>query len=289
VEAEAVNALQKGTMSDLRDEILSCVANKRVVASIIADDGGTIAGTQAAREEAERLGLFLETILDEGTRIKQGDEIARFWGSPKQVVIAEDVLMGLMAKPSGIATAAREFVKRAGLRPKIVSGAWKKMPLSLKNTIREAVVAGGAFYRISHDPFIYLDKNYIRILGGITESLKAVEKFSGYQKVVQLRGRYKDIAGEACEAAESGATILFIDTGQSSDVKVVVEKLLGSGLRNRVKIAFGGDIRLEHIDELKALDIDALDIGRQILDAPLLDMRLEVIEVSPRTFCSRRR
>jgi hypothetical protein len=30
--------------------------------------------------------------------------------------------------------------------------------------------------------------------------------------------------------------------------------------------------------ELKGMDVDILDIGRQIVDAPLLDMRLEVIE-----------
>jgi nicotinate-nucleotide pyrophosphorylase (carboxylating) len=195
------------------------------------------------------------------------------------VVTAEEVLIGFMAKPSGIATAAHHFVKAAGERLEIVCGAWKKMPLLLKDAIRNAIVAGGAFYRISHEPFIYLDKNYIKVLGGIKESLKTVADLNGYVRVVQMKGRYKDIVLEACEAIESGADILFIDTGESNDVRQVVEKLYQLGLRNKVKIAFGGGVKIEDMDKLKTLDIDILDVGRQIVDAPILDMRLEVVEI----------
>jgi nicotinate-nucleotide pyrophosphorylase (carboxylating) len=265
-------------MRDLRDEILKSVTGKKITASIISDDDGIVAETGVAAEEAKRLGLVLEKIIDKGSQVTGGDEIARFHGSPKQVVMAEDILIGLIAKPSGIATAAGEFVKKAGQRPKIVCGAWKKMPGSLKDTIRRAVVTGGAHCRISQSPFVYLDKNYLTILGGIKESLEAVENLTDHIKVVQLKGRYDTIAKEACEAVEFGASILFIDTGLQSDVELVVKELNHLGLRGKVNIAFGGDIRLGDIDELKTLDIDILDIGRQIVDAPLLDMRLDVVD-----------
>jgi nicotinate-nucleotide pyrophosphorylase (carboxylating) len=88
-----------------------------------------------------------------------------------------------------------------------------------------------------------------------------------------------DIVLEACEAAESGANIIFVDTGKPDDVRSIVERLRQKGLRDKVKIAFGGGVNLEAIDELKNLDIDILDIGREIVDAPLLDMRLEIIDV----------
>ena len=266
-------------VNDLRDEILRNVAGKRVVASIIADDDGVVVETTLVADEARRLGLSLEMILDEGTPVQKGDEITRFCGNPKQVVIAEEVLIGLMAKPSGIATATCKFVKKAGNRPKIVSGAWKKMPASQKDAIRRAVVAGGAFFRMSHKPFVYLDKNYIKICGGIKSSLEAVANLTGITKVVQIKGRHKDIVLESCEAVQYGADILHIDTGRPSDVNRVVEELVHQGIRNRVNIAFSGNVRLEDMDTLKALDIDILDIGRQIVDAPLLDMRMEVIAV----------
>jgi nicotinate-nucleotide pyrophosphorylase (carboxylating) len=265
-------------MDDLRTEILKNAAGKRVTAAIISDDDGVLSGIHTVKEEAERLGLSLEYILEEGRAIKKGDEIVKISGTPVHIALAEDVLMGQISKPSGIATAARRFVDKAGQRPKIVAGAWKKMPGSLKEMVRKAVAAGGASFRISEAPFIYLDKNYVKMLGGIKESLQAVAHLDGYQKVIQLKNTYTDIVSELLEAVEYGADIIFIDTGQISDVKKVVERLNQTGMRNKVKIAFGGGVCLEHMDELKTLDIDILDIGRQIIDAPLLDMRMEVID-----------
>jgi nicotinate-nucleotide pyrophosphorylase (carboxylating) len=45
-----------------------------------------------------------------------------------------------------------------------------------------------------------------------------------------------------------------------------------------VQVAFGGGVTLDDVDALKALDLDILDIGRHIVDAPLLDMRLDIVE-----------
>jgi nicotinate-nucleotide pyrophosphorylase (carboxylating) len=269
-------------MGDLRNVILRSAEGKRFTASIIADDAGIVVGTTAVKEESEKLGLSLERLINEGSDVRKGGEIVRFCGNAKQIVMAEEVLMGLIAKPSGIATAARKAVERTGGKPKIVCGAWKKMPWVLKNMIRQAIVAGGALERISSDPFIYLDKNYVKLLGGIKESLRAVAELKDYLKVVQLKGGYKNIALEACEAAQSGAHILFVDTGRASDLQLVIRELLEVGLRSKVSIAFGGGVRIEHIDELKALDVDILDIGREIVDAPLLDMRLELVDTEAR-------
>lgn len=264
-------------MRDIRDEILGRVAGYEITASIIAADEGIVAETAAAEKEAEKLGLTIIRMLDQGSRVQKGDEVARFSGQPKQVALAEDRLIGLMAKPSGIATAARRFVDKAGPRPAIVSGAWKKMPWSQKEVIRRAVTTGGAQARISPAPFLYLDKNYIKMLGGIKESLEAVAGLSGYLKVVQIKGACQDITFEAGEAIEHGADIIFIDSGRQRDLKRVIDGLNQQGLRDKVKIAFGGNVRLQDIKALKAMDVDILDIGRQIIDAPLLDMRMEVV------------
>ena len=104
---------------DLRDEIFRTVDGRKVTGVIIADDEGIVAETNWAADESKRIGLTLLGILEEGSPVRPGDEIARFSGSPKQVVSAEDVLIGLMAKPSGIATAARAFVMRADGRPEM--------------------------------------------------------------------------------------------------------------------------------------------------------------------------
>jgi nicotinate-nucleotide pyrophosphorylase (carboxylating) len=156
------------------------------------------------------------------------------------------------------------------------------MPLSQKESIRRAVAVGGALIRISREPFVYLDKNYIMILGGIGRALEAVSSLVDRKKVAQLKGRHGSIVEEACEAVKFGADILHIDTGNTTDVTSVVQDLAHRGCRDRVSIAFSGNVRLEDVPQLKELDVDILDIGRQIVDAPLLDMRLEVIDATAR-------
>ena len=262
---------------DVREEILKNVRPKKVTASIVVDEDGIIAGITSTKEEAGKLGLTILRIVNEGSPVRKGDEVIRFSGTPRQIVMAEEILMGLMAKPSGIATRAHQFVQATGGKPKVVCGAWKKMPPPLKEMIREAVHAGGALSRIAPHPFAYLDKTYVELLGGITESLQAVSHLAPCSKVVQIKGRYKDIGSEASEAAEAGADIIFIDTGHPEDITTVSERLGRLGLRERVAIAFGGGLSLEAVKTLKPLDVDIIDIGRQIVDAPILEMRMEII------------
>jgi len=267
---------------DLRDEIFNGIADRAVTAAIIADDGGILSGTAAATTKAGELGLSVEKMMEEGSEVKEGDEIARFTGTPKQIALAEENLIGLLAKPSGVATAAHNFVKVAGKKPKVVCGAWKKMPPADKEAIRQAVVTGGVSYRITEGPFVYLDKNYIEMLGGIRESIEAVSQLAAERTVVvQLKGRYSSIIKEALEAVECGAGILFVDTGVPLDFMEVAFELERAGLRKKVKIAFGGNLELKDVRNIKKdkFGIEIVDIGKRIVDAPLLDMRLEVIPV----------
>jgi nicotinate-nucleotide pyrophosphorylase (carboxylating) len=266
-------------MQDLRDEIFKCVMTRSVTADIIAEGAGIIAGIQAAEEKAKSLRLDIIQIAEEGQTVQRGDVIAKVSGNPKQIALAEDQLIGLVAKPSGIATATRNCVDRAGPDIQIICGAWKKMPVVLKQIIRNAIVTGGGYFRISRDPFIYLDKNYVKMLGGIKRSLQVVAHLAGFIKVVQIKGRQKDIALEACEAAELDADIIFVDSGQPEDLREIADLLNRKGLRDRVKLAFGGSVKIEDIDRIKNLPVDILEIGRQIVDAPLLDLKLEVVEV----------
>lgn len=266
-------------MQDLREEIFRAAMDRKVTAVIVADGEGILAETATVEREAERLGLTMESILADGTRVKAGDEIARFHGNPQEVALAEEALIGLMGRPSGIATAARDCVKAAGKKIRVVCGAWKKMPPSEKEHIRRAVVVGGAFNRITDDPFVYLDKNYLEMLGGIKESIAAVSHLEDRVVVVEIKGRYQSIIKEALEAVEAGARILFVDTGVPLDVMEVAFELNRAGLRKKVKIAFGGGIELKDLRKLKDLDINIVDIGKGILDAPMLDMRMEIVSV----------
>ena len=266
-------------MSDPRDKFFESVATARITARVVAEEPGIIAGGSAVPASLAELGIVANSQLADGAPVKAGTVVTEIVGSPKEIALAEERLIGLMAKPSGIATATARFVARAGGRMRVVSGAWKKLPFSQKEMIRQAIVIGGAAPRIAEWPFLYIDKNFVRMHGGLEETMAAASRFEVGTRIVQIRGEYGNISDEAVQAAAGGATIVFVDSGLIEDAKRAILALTAHGLRSGVEVAFAGGVQLGDIELLAEIGVDVVDIGRPIVDAPLLDMRLDVVEV----------
>jgi len=263
---------------DIRDAIFSSIAGRKYQAQVIAEQDGVVAGTDRVLAALAQHEVGVELCAPSGTQVRAGNCVLRVEGTAKQIAVAEEFVIGMLAKPSGIATAARQAVRFAGGEIKIVCGAWKKMPPEIKFIVRDAIAAGGAACRITDQPFLYLDKNFVRMLGGIAATLQAVAPLNDRLKVLQVKGEYADISTEAVSAVENGADILMIDTGVLQDVQAAHIALSAAGRREHVQLAFAKGVRLQDIREMRGKGIDILDIGVAIVDAPLLDMRLEVQE-----------
>ncbi len=262
---------------DIRDILFSNVMQKNFTAQIKSEGDGIIAGMKYAYGKLHELGLEIEYFLPDGTEVQTGTIIARFKGNPKKITQAEEVVLGYLMKGSGIASVTRKAVNLAEGKIRIVSGAWKKMPSEMKQLVQEAVVIGGGAPRILDDPFVYLDKNYIKIFGSIREALFNAAVFTDKFKVVQLRGETKNIEEETFEAAYNGAHVFMVDTGNVSDVAVVNRVLEKLDLRKEKLVAFAGRVKITSIPSYFDKGIDILCIGAEIVDAPLLDMKLDVM------------
>lgn len=97
--------------------------------------------------------------------------------------------------------------------------------------------------------------------------------------VVQIRGEFQPAGEEAVEAARMGAAVVMVDTGRLDHLTQVLQALGNNGLRSRVRIAFAGNVSLSDLETLAQYDLDVIDIGYAILDAPCLPMRFDVIQV----------
>jgi nicotinate-nucleotide pyrophosphorylase (carboxylating) len=264
--------------SDIREDIFREHRERRITGILVAEEAGVLSGIQRARKLMETLGLSFASKLEDGAPLENEQEIVRVTGNPVQIAEAEERLIGALSKFSGIATAAKAALQRSNSKYQVVAGGWKKMPFELKDSIRQAVRDGGLTARICDKPFIYLDKNYVRILGGLR---KAVEASLAFKRtiVIQIKGERKAVAEEAIEAANAGADVIMVDTGRVEDLRSVGQTLTESGLRSRVKIAFAGNVRPDSLETLSQFDLDVVDIGYAILDAPCLPMRFDVVEM----------
>ncbi|MFN3347636.1 hypothetical protein [Pseudorhodoplanes sp.] len=261
---------------DLRDTIFAPVADRLYTADVRVTSPGVVCGVEMAGQKASDLGCEVLCCAADGDEADTETPILSMRGSAKAIAMAEDCVPGAIAKPSGIARAMRRAQELAGSRVRVVSGAAKKMPEEIKPQIRRAVHRGGGSGRISELPFLYLDKNYVRIFGSVRKTLEAVAPMQGYVRAIQLRGLVEDIAAEARAAIALGAEILMVDSGRLEDLDMVAGLVREAGCRDRTTIAFAGDIAMEDIPSVAQHDVDILDIGRAILDAPIVDIKFDV-------------
>lgn len=101
-------------MEDIRDVLFRRVSGSRVTACIFSDGDGVLCGVEQAAAKAEELGLTVNYAASEGSALMSGDLVMELCGGPKAITKAEDTLMGIMSKPSGIAAEAARFVHAAG-------------------------------------------------------------------------------------------------------------------------------------------------------------------------------
>lgn len=263
-------------MKDIRDKIFEDIAEREFRAVLIPEQNGCLSGVDYAIIAAEEIGISLTWFFNEGDNIKKGEPICRIVATPGKIAVAEEKIIGTLAKYSGIATAAQEAVKLSAGKSRIVSGSSKKMPPEIKEGIRKAIVAGGATFRISKAPMVYFDKNYIRMLGSIPAALSTVSKFDDLKKVIQIKGMQLTVEEETEQALENGCDIIMVDTGNVEDLVRCSGKAKEMGKRKDIEIAFASGVRLDQIQKLIGYDVDIICIGKEIIDAQLLDMKLEV-------------
>lgn len=264
-------------MEDVRDLLFQSIQDRRFCAVLTAERAGVLSGVEDAYRHAKAIGIELELCKKEGESMGHAERIGNLAGTPKQLAMAEESLIGTLAKASGIATAANTAMLLADGRVDIVCGSWKKMPPEIKRPVRAAIAAGGASFRITEPPMLYLDKNFIRMFGSIPAALAACEPFREHTRVVQLKGMDCPMEEETRQAIQGGAQILMVDTGVLDDLDRCARTACELGARSRVKIAFASGIRLRDIPGLCRREVDILCIGKEIVDAQLLDIRLDVI------------
>jgi nicotinate-nucleotide pyrophosphorylase (carboxylating) len=264
--------------NDVRDILFQSIISRRYAAEVTTERAGIVAGTGYAAARLAEIGITPWQMVAEGAPVSPGDLMIRFEGNPKQIALAEEQVIGAMAKFSGIATAARRAVTLGEGKCRIASGSWKKMPAEIRDAVRGAIELGGASTRLLHVPFLYLDKNYVRLFGGIGATLQAAAALKPERAIViQLKGETGSIREETLEAVRGGADVVMIDTGKFDDAEAAIAVLEELKLRPEKQVAFGKDLGIDDVPRCVSIGVDLLCIGKEIVDAPLLDMRLDLV------------
>lgn len=212
-------------------------------------------------------------LVEEGTEVVPGTALVEIIGEAHELGIAEDYVLGPIGFASGIATRAAAFRAAAPEGLSLACGGWKKLPAALKPMLRAGLAAAGLLPRLVGGDFVYMSKNAVTLLGGVEAAIAAGIAVGHGPVAVQVKS-----VEEAMFAYAAGGRIIMVDTGIVADLAAVHQALSQAGHRQDVHLAFGGGVRLEDLAQVHEAGADAADIGRAILDAPLLDLRLRVVD-----------
>ncbi|OIQ50532.1 putative nicotinate-nucleotide pyrophosphorylase [carboxylating] [Pseudodesulfovibrio hydrargyri] len=266
--------------SDLRDTIFKSLEGDSFTATVFLSGEGVVCGVDSACDTLTALDCTILFARRDGDIVDPQSPVLVFSGSAKAVAIAEDTAIGCITKTTGIARASARAMdlanRHSGGRVRVVSGAIKKIPGGIKPIVRRAVHMGGCSGRIVDGPFIYLDKNYVRMFGSVSATIDGVAHMRGYTRVIQIRGQIEPLETETRAALERGVELLMVDTGHVEDLDRVSAMVREAGKRDAVTIAFSGNVTHEDIPELCSHDLDIIGMGRSIMDAPMADCSMDV-------------
>jgi len=161
---------------------LACIPKEETgKAKLLVKDEGIIAGVAFAKMVFNHVdsNLKIETIIDDGSRVKYGDIVFYVEGSSQSILKAERLVLNAMQRMSAIATKTRSFVDLLeGTNTNILDT--RKTTPGIRALEKWAVkIGGGKNHRFALYDMIMLKDNHIDFAGGIT---KAIDKTKQYLK-----------------------------------------------------------------------------------------------------------
>lgn len=279
---------QDTALGDLTAAALA-IEDRRCVVEIRAKEAGVAAGVSEAQWLYQRMGLSASPIASDGDRVFEGDILLRAEGAAGSLLSLERVVVNLMQRMSGIATATRQLVEIACRESQTVHVvATRKTPWGLLD--KKAVHAGGGgTHRLSLGDAILIKTNHLLLAreGGATEVESSIERAWKNRKTAAFFEVEVTTTLEALRAAralrdgqtlaDSCPCILMLDNFSVERVRAAVAALREQDLYDAVLLEASGNIRENSLAGYAAAGVDAISIGALTHSSRALDLSAKLI------------
>jgi nicotinate-nucleotide pyrophosphorylase (carboxylating) len=233
-------------------------------------EDGVVAGLPLAAT-AFRLvgpGVTFEALVEDGSRVRAGDAVARVSGNARLVMAGERVALNFVNRLSGIASLTRRFVDAVEGTGARICDTRKTTP-GLRAFEKYAVrCGGGANHRYALDDAILIKDNHIAVAGGVAPAFRAAERFAGHLVAIEIE--VQSLA-ELEEALAAGARIVLLDNMDNETLRRAVALTAG-----RARLEASGGVRLERVRSIAETGVDYISSSQITMGAPPLDLGLDV-------------
>ncbi len=243
-------------------------------ANIIARQAGVIAGLTVAiatfRELDQRVSI--ETLLEDGAVVQQGQMLAHIGGPARSVLSAERVALNFLGHLSGIATLTAQCVQALeGTEARILDT--RKTTPGLRSLEKEAVrLGGGQNHRSNLSDGVLIKDNHIKAAGGISQAISLARRQAPHLLKIEVEC---ETLIEVQEALEAEADVILLDNMPIETMRSAVEFIRSTS--PKVLIEASGSIGTNPVTlaAVAATGVDFISLGAITHSAPQFDVSLE--------------
>ena len=233
-------------------------------------EAGRIAGIDAVRLVLSRLPEPASTtiVAADGTDVAAGSTVALLTGSARTLLSGERVILNLLGRLSGIATATAAVVRAVEGTGVAVKDTRKTTP-GLRVLEKYAVACGGG---VNHRSGLYdavlIKDNHIGVAGSITAAVSRVRANLGNRFPIQVE---VDTLGQLDEALACGVTSVLLDNMTPEQLRRSVERVDGG-----CDLEASGGITLANVRAVAETGVGSISLGWLTHSARALDLGLDI-------------
>jgi nicotinate-nucleotide pyrophosphorylase (carboxylating) len=209
----------------------------------------------------------------DGVRVTKGQQVAVVRENARTLLSCERVILNLLQRLSGIATATRRYVDEiAGTKARLLDT--RKTVPGLRVLDKYAVTCGGGFnHRLDLSDGVLIKNNHIALAGGIQPALERAQRNRRGEQPIEIEVRS---LVELEEALQHGAEAVLLDNMSPDECRCAVERVQRH--TRRVPLEASGGITLENVRAYAEAGVDFISIGAltHSVQAVDLSMRLQI-------------
>ncbi len=250
------------------------IGNEKACAHIIAKEPFVLAGMPFVKEVFDILGggVQIDVLIEEGSRVKKGDIIARLSGGAKELLAGERVALNILQRLSGTATAASSFVEKVKDLPVRITDTRKTTP-GMRSMEKYAVAVGGASnHRFGLYDGILIKDNHIKIAGGVKKAIGLAKKGHHLLKIEVEVGNMAELE----EAVDAGADVIMLDNMSVAEMTDAVK--FARSRNDRVLLEASGNVGLNNVRDIALTGVDIISVGAITHSAKAADISMKITD-----------